>query len=290
MVGLVQLANKKVIKYNIEGKEIHIYNSVNECLEDIKISGTTLRNKIRNNENINGFYYLITQNVSYKVVKCEHCGKEFNCQKSRINIHSHLFCSKKCEGEWRKANSEKNCICAYCGKQFHRKESHIKHNIKNYCCSECSNKDKKIRYSGKGNHQYGLKGSLNTSWKSNERISVYGYKLIRQPKHPFKNSDDFVFEHRLIAEKYLLNETNSVEINGQKYLNPDFVVHHIDFNRLNNDTTNLIIMRRNEHTRLHKSLKEKEDYKNYCIKYGVSYEIVIRNHSYNKKYYTRKIS
>ena len=57
---------------------------------------------------------------------------------------------------------------------------------------------------GEGNHQFGLKGELNSSWKSNERISHYGYMLVRCLNHPFKNCDDFVFEHRLIAEKYLL--------------------------------------------------------------------------------------
>jgi len=110
--------------------------------------------------------------------------------------------------------------------------------------------DKKETFKGKNNPQYGLKGNLNTSWKSDKRIS-HGYKLIRCPNHPFKNDDDFVFEHRLVAEKYLLNKENSVEINGIKYLLPKYEVHHKDFNKLNNDVNNLLVLTKSEHRRLH---------------------------------------
>lgn len=48
----------------------------------------------------------------------------------------------------------------------------------------------------------------------------------------------------MVAEKYLLTEENSIEINGQKYLSPDYDVHHIDFNRLNNDKNNLYVLKK----------------------------------------------
>jgi hypothetical protein len=108
---------------------------------------------------------------------------------------------------------------------------------------------------GEGNHQYGLKGELNASWKSDERISHYGYRLIRVLDHPFRNEGDFVFEHRLVAERYLLNDENSIEVNNKLYLKGDYVVHHKDFNKLNNDVTNLEVMTRANHTALHAKLK-----------------------------------
>jgi hypothetical protein len=118
----------------------------------------------------------------------------------------------------------------------------------------CYRTSKKV-YEIEGNHQYGLKGSLNNSWKSDEKISHYGYKQIRSLNHPFKDGDDFVFEHRLVAEKYLLNEENSVMIDGQRYLKKEYHVHHIDFNRLNNDVSNLKVMLAGEHISLHNKLR-----------------------------------
>lgn len=105
---------------------------------------------------------------------------------------------------------------------------------------------------GENNHQYGLKGYKNASWKSDTKISSYGYRLVRCLDHPMRNIDDFVFEHRLVAEAYLLTPETSIIIDGKSYLSPDYVVHHIDGDRLNNDVSNLRIMTLSEHCRLHR--------------------------------------
>ena len=59
---------------------------------------------------------------------------------------------------------------------------------------------------GENNHQFGLKGAKNSSWISDERISYYGYKLIRKLDHPFKNSDGslktFVIDSYTFEPKY----------------------------------------------------------------------------------------
>lgn len=158
-----------------------------------------------------------------------------------------------------------------CGKKFYRKEFQIKKNNHNYCSPECHAIAKQNYMRGENNHQYGLKGELNASWKSDEKISHYGYKLIRKIDHPFANSDGFVFEHRLVAEKYLLNNDNSVEINGTLYLHPDYIVHHIDFDRLNNDVSNLYIMKRCEHTKFHWKLRIENELKEYCRQNNLDY-------------------
>ena len=178
---------------------------------------------------------------------CDFCGKTFECQAFRIRMkqngeRKHLFCGRKCESEFRKAKP--NCECLVCGKPIHRKKTQIDKNKNTFCSCECLNKWKETAYKGEGNHQYGLKGSLNSSWKSDEKISSYGYRLIRVLDHPFRNCDDMVFEHRLIAEKYLLNDDNSVEINGKRYLSPEYDVHHKDFDRQNNALSNLKVMTR----------------------------------------------
>ena len=147
-----------------------------------------------------------------------------------------------------------NCECCVCGKKFHLKE-YQKNRYKAHCCSkECCLEKHRTDMSGASNHQYGLKGDKNASWKSDEKTSVYGYKLIRVLEHPFAKSDGFVFEHRLVAERYLLTPENSVEINGKRYLSPEYVVHHKDMNRLNNDISNLEVIEKGQHVSLHNKL------------------------------------
>lgn len=111
---------------------------------------------------------------------------------------------------------------------------------------------------GENNHQYGLRGHYNASWVSDEKISPYGYKLIRALDHPYANIDGFVFEHRLVAEKYLLTDDNSVEIDGKRYLSRLFDVHHKDGNKLNNVPENLEVISRARHTTLHNLLEPQQ--------------------------------
>ena len=285
--GLVQLAYKNVIKYDKDWNKIYTYKSVQECVEEIGKSYKTLYSHSKNKKDISGFYYIIQENEdAFVKMLCDNCGTEFMCQTWRKRMREHVFCSRKCSAEWVKSHSENNCECAYCKKIFHRKNSHKERNIKNYCSRECANIDKSSRYSGEGNHQYGLVGKLNASWKSDERTSYYGYKLIRMLSHPYKNVDGFVFEHRLIAEKYLLTNENKIEIDGNFYLNPAYVVHHLDFNRKNNSVENLLIMDRSSHTKMHQELENsKEKFKEYCIDNGLDFEKTYQMSIYNKTHY-----
>jgi len=207
----------------------------------------------------NDGYFKIEPIGTYIEIKCMNCGKIFMCTRQRINKNKTLFCSNKCRGQYIKENN-KNMICVVCGKKYHAALSHIKNYNSKYCSRECHYIAKKEYCSGEKNHQYGLKGDKNSSWKSDRRISFYGYILIRKLNHPFANCDDFVFEHRLVAEKFLLNETNSIEINNKRYLRPDYVVHHIDFDRQNNNINNLIVMGKGEHGKLHKKLNDDYEY------------------------------
>lgn len=202
----------------------------------------------------------------YAVKNCEICGKEINIEHRKRLEAKHLFCSRECYQIYlnNKKNNEDNlnCVCSFCGKKFHRKPtSLIDHRtnkpIKNvYCSEKCLAEHRKILFCGENNHQYGLKGELNSSFKSNEKITHYGYRKIRVLDHPFRDCDDFVFEHRLVAEQYLLTDENSIEIDGKKYLKKEYIVHHKDGNKLNNDVENLEVMLLSEHTKLHRK-KEK---------------------------------
>ena len=67
------------------------------------------------------------------------------------------------------------------------------------------------------------------------------YKYIYNPKHPRSNSSGCVYEHILIAEQKL-----------GRSLNLEEVVHHIDGNKENNNSDNLIVFKtKADHTSFH---------------------------------------
>ena len=186
--------------------------------------------------------------------QCEWCMKFFLGSPSRSKA-KHICCSKQCMSNLTKRiaqeNRKPNTRCPVCNKNFWCKPSHLERFKQVSCSKECGQVLKKKRMMGQNNHQFNLKGKDNPSWKSDTKISTYGYRLVRVLDHPFKNSSGFVFEHRLVAEKYLLKENNSVEVNGKLYLKPELEVHHIDENKLNNHSSNLLILTKAEHRKLH---------------------------------------
>lgn len=280
------MANKIVEKYDEFDNLIKVFPSIQDCVNEDGISDYLIRKKNSKKNMVNGAYYIILPHMPYYVKAiCDWCGKEFDCQRFRTESRTNLFCGKKCEGQFRKSQTESNCICEVCGKPYHMKQSYIDRYESKYCSIECHRKAKKTYMKGEGNHQYGLKGDENPTWRSDERISYYGYKLIRCLDHPFKNCDDFVFEHRLVAEKYLLDDNNSTIIDGKKYLSSDFVAHHIDFDRLNNDVNNLMVMPKGEHMRLHDKLRRSDkELSEYCVKYNLDINAVKANMKNSPKY------
>ena len=187
---------------------------------------------------------------------CDYCGKEFVCYHKERMSHINHFCSKKCEGEYRKAHNPNWQPCAICGKLIYVKP-HKKNGKHPHCCSrKCLGILRSKLYIGCNNPNYGNTGSNNPLWKSDNRTSYYGYILVRKPDHPFANCDGFVFLHRLIAEQYLLTDENSVVVDGVRYLSPCFEVHHIDFDKTNNNPANLQILSKSDHMKLHQALRK----------------------------------
>lgn len=86
-------------------------------------------------------------------------------------------------------------------------------------------------------------GKNHPCWKGGRFKASDGYIYIYQPTHPCANINKYVFEHRLIMEKYL----------GKK-LKKNEVVHHIDGNKSNNNISNLQAMSNREHMYLHTKL------------------------------------
>lgn len=195
---------------------------------------------------------------------CELCGKTFYVLRCREKTAR--YCSKECSAIGRKSK-DFNCTCSICGKKFHVKPSRKKNRGKKlgiYCSKECLNKAKEILYKGEGNHQYGLKGNLNSSFKG-DVIRKKNNKLtdimVFCPTHPFCNENGRVKEHRLIVEEnyFLFDSKYFTEIDGKMYLLKSIEVHHIDGNHFNNDITNLMPCTKSEHRKFHKFVITERD-------------------------------
>lgn len=127
---------------------------------------------------------------------------------------------------------------------------------------ECLSELRKLIYRDKNNPNYNNRGASNPLHKNDERITKDGYRLIFiGDEHPFAINRYWIREHRYIAEKYLMTEEQSIEIDGKKYLNPIYDVHHKDLDGLNNSIENLEILLRSDHKKLHHKLKKEQNAK-----------------------------
>ncbi len=71
-------------------------------------------------------------------------------------------------------------------------------------------------------------------------ISNNGYEYTHNPKSPDARRDGYAPKHRDVARKKLKRD-----------IAKDEVVHHKDGNKLNNRKSNLEVMKRKDHSRLH---------------------------------------
>lgn len=182
---------------------------------------------------------------------CKQCGKEFSVPDYKKDAK---FCCVECAHK--ALHAKPNCICEVCGKEFHLKQSAIDRNKHHTCSVECLNKLKSILYKGAGNHQYGLKGDKNASFKGNiilHRNNNLIERLVYMPDHPYADKNGRVTEHRLVVEQnYKRFDIKYFdEINGKYYLKRSTQVHHINFNHNDNRVENLIPLTRSEHTKIH---------------------------------------
>ena len=74
------------------------------------------------------------------------------------------------------------------------------------------------------------KGPKHFNWKGGKKKTLEGYILIKKWEHPFCDKNGYVYEHRLIVEKYL-----------KRYLKSKEKCHHINEIKDDNRIKNLMV-------------------------------------------------
>lgn len=144
------------------------------------------------------------------------------------------YCSNACKyiglkGRTHKSTKPKSgesFICKTCGNEFYQTPSEIKRSRTNYCSINC----RKL-----GGYNPYCKGDKAPAWKGG-RCRCQGYIYIKSYSHPYRNSSDYVLEHRLVMEKYL-----------GRYLTNNEEVHHRNGIKTDNRIENLEIVIKKAH-------------------------------------------
>ena len=187
--------------------------------------------------------------------ECLYCNTQYEVDHWRKD--KTRFCSRKCSDQSKKASN--NTTCTFCEKEFHMKQSQLNKYSRNrgiYCGRTCYYEDMKTKTKGSLNHQFGLKGHLNSSFKGSEVIrknhNLWDIKVYT-PDHPYCDEYGRVLKYRLVVEENykLFDPTLFIFINNKFFLKKELVVHHKDNNHDNNDVSNLEVLTKSQHTSLH---------------------------------------
>lgn len=191
---------------------------------------------------------------------CRICGAKFTVPHWRDGIAK--FCSVDCRQKSLRA--EPNVICSNCGKPFHMKEYRMKRTNRDmgyFCSKKCFGEYRKVWFRGENNHQYGLRGNLNASFKGEELLRKNNTLQEIEAYAPYRVDADKrgrVTKHRLLVEEnwQMFNADAFYVVNDQHVLRNGYDVHHKDGNHGNNDLSNLEILTRGEHVKLHNKHKQ----------------------------------
>jgi len=146
-----------------------------------------------------------TNNRKRKVIVCQICNKEFYVNVARMDVK---FCSKKCRDISYKRQVK--VVCQACDKEFILKKSHVKINTR-FCSVAC-----RIEV---------IRGSNSYLWKGGKSFEPYGKEFNNKLKKEIRKRDSFVCQECGKSEQEL---------------NRKLDVHHIDFCKTNNVSSNLI--------------------------------------------------
>ena len=198
---------------------------------------------------------LVSRNGTHKpayLCRCD-CGTERVISAKNVVSGN----SKSCGCARPKHLKEPDTKCPICGKPLWVKPYKLKKAEHGICCSRaCSNKYRSIWFSGNGNHQFGLKGEQNPTFKS-KTLYRKNHKLVEKeiyaPNRIDADKTGRVPEHRLLVEEHweMFPKEAFDVIDGQHVIKKGYCVHHKDFNHSNNDLSNLVVLTHRAHFAIH---------------------------------------
>ena len=191
------------------------------------------------------------------VLVCQICSTEFKVPSCRAKTAT--TCSHACSVRYRAqglTRAFQTYTCLACGRTVATHKSHAEARV--YCSKKCQN----LHQGGRAKVEGRSRGEKNGVWKGGTTERSDGYIYENAYSHPYATPNGYVFQHRLVAERHLL-ETNPespclVKLGENYYLSPELVVHHKDMDKKNNDISNLQIMTNGDHQRLHVRLRSKK--------------------------------
>ena len=153
--------------------------------------------------------------------QCKYCGDTFSSQPSKIKRGNGVFCCPRCFYDYNiatgrfkgKNNHNWNRIerkCRNCGKDFFAKSSTIKKGNGFLCSNQCRK-------------EY-ITGENNPFWKGGKSFEPYGFEFNKKLKQDIMQRDNCFCQ---MCKELIWN---------------GHAIHHIDYNKKNNDPFNLILL------------------------------------------------
>lgn len=202
--------------------------------------------------NSNNKKFCIDCGIEVKVFRKKRCG---NCYRKfkrygeewKAILKQKQFRNIKCQ----QCNMEKpriyNGVCDNCYRYNHQRKRQAEAPLI-LCADGCGEMIPSINLKGKPQRfkDNSHRRRENTSqWKGGRWQDDRGYWYIYSPDHPFRTSDGYVLEHRLVMEKHI-----------GRYLKKSEIVHHIipvTSEYCNNDISNLMLLSsQKEHGQQHR--------------------------------------